>query len=277
MQRIASLTLRYLFLLILAGGTSLVCTTASAQTTPPPTEAAPPATLAFEVASIHPHQGPLRVMMGFSASGPRLMLEGYNLRDLVMEAYHLRSYRIFFAGSNAGPDEQENTFYDIAALAEGDHSPTTDEFRQMLKSLLEDRFHLRVHRETREMAVYALVVAKGGPKFKQSAPDAVAHSLVGVHGRNQNVTATKATMESLADDIDNGFGPREPVIDRTGLTGTYDLNFEATPEYRINNNSQPEDISLFDAVQDQLGLKLESQKANIEVLVVDHIERPSEN
>jgi uncharacterized protein (TIGR03435 family) len=254
-----------------------VSTWASAQTISPLTAAAPPSPLAFEVASIRPHQGPLQTIMGFSASGPSLTLEGYNLRALVMEAYHLRSYRISFAGSNAGPDEQQDTNYDIIALAGGNRSPTTDEFRQMLQALLADRFHLRVHRETKQMTMYALTVAKGGPKFKPSAPDAVFHSLVGVHGRNQNLTATKITMELLADDIEGAFGPRLPVVDKTGLTGAYDLKFEATPEYRINNNSQPEDISLFDVVQEQLGLKLESQKANIEVLVVDHIDPPSEN
>ncbi len=231
----------------------------------------------FEVASIRPHQGPLRVIMGFTASGPRLTLEGYNLRALVMEAYNLRTYRISFAGSNVGPDEDQNINYDIAAIAEGSDAPTRDQFRQMLQALLADRFGLKFHRETREMPVYALVVAKGGPKFKQSAPDAVSHGLFGVHGRNQTMTVSKATMDSLADDIANGFGPRLPVIDKTGLAGAYDFKFEATPEYRINNNPQPEDISLFDAVQEQLGLKLESTRAQVEILVVDHIDRPTEN
>ena len=147
----------------------------------------------------------------------------------------------------------------------------------MLRSLLAERFNLRSHTETKEMTVYALVIAKNGPKLKENPPDAEFHTLVGVHGRNFTVTGTKVTMESFADDLANSFFPQLPVIDKTGLTGTYNLKFEATPEYRINKDPQPEDISLFDAVQDQLGLKLERQRAGIEVLVVDHIERPSEN
>lgn len=99
----------------------------------------------------------------------------------------------------------------------------------------------------------------------------------GVNGRNQNIVMSEATMESVADFIMNGLFADRPVLDKTGLTGKYNIKLEATPEFRINNNPQPEDISLFDAVQQQPGLKLESQKASIEVLRVDHIEKPSEN
>lgn len=83
-------------------------------------------------------------------------------------------------------------------------------------------------------------------------------------------------MESVAREISNS-GVDRPVLDKTGLTGKYDIKLEATPEFRINNNPQPEDISIFDAVQNQLGLKLEPQKAMLEILVVDHAEKPSPN
>jgi uncharacterized protein (TIGR03435 family) len=231
---------------------------------------------AFEVASIHLVQGPLRVFRGFTASGPRLTLEGYNLRVLIEEAYNLRGYRVSFAGSNM-PGEESDTNYVIAAKADGEGSPTKDEFRQMLQGLLAERFKFRFHWETKEMPVYAMVVGKNGPKFKQGTTDEISHTHTGVHGRNQTVTSSKETMESFADDINNSFGAELPVIDMTRLTGRYDIQFEATPEWRIDNNPQPEDISLFDAVQDQLGLKLDRQKAAVEVLVVDHIEKPSEN
>jgi uncharacterized protein (TIGR03435 family) len=219
----------------------------------------------------------LQVFEGFTASGPRLNLEGYNLRGLIEEAYNLRSYRVSFAGSNLGSDEQSDTNYDIAAVADGNDSPTKEEFRQMLQALLADRFKLRFHREPREMLVYALVVAKGGPRFKESSPDEILKIRTGPHGRNQTVTASKETMESFAEDIMQGFQPQLPVIDKTGLTGSYDIKLEATPEYRINNNPQPEDISIFTALEEQLGLKLDRQNSAVDVLVVDHIEKPSEN
>lgn len=215
--------------------------------------------------------------MGFTASGPRLTLEGYDLWELVMEAYNVRNYQVSFDRSNVGSDGDVNTYYDISAVADGNDSPTRDQFRQMMQALLADRFKLKFHRETKEMPVYALVVAKGGPKFKPSAPEAIPSGHFGVNGRNQNMVLTKASMNSLAEGINNILFPNRPVIDKTGLTGTYDLTLEATPEFRITRNPQLGDLSVFDAVQEQLGLKLESQKANIEVLVVDHMERPSEN
>jgi uncharacterized protein (TIGR03435 family) len=85
------------------------------------------------------------------------------------------------------------------------------------------------------------------------------------------------TMESLANEMGNNFFVDRPVIDRTGLNGTYDFKIEATPEFRYNINPQPEDISVFSAIREQLGLKLDPQKANVEVLIVDHVEKPSEN
>jgi uncharacterized protein (TIGR03435 family) len=268
------------FLLVALGAVPVSASPAYAQTAArPQTQAASPSAAApvFAVASIRPHQGLLSVVMGFDASGPRLTLEGYNMWGLVMEAYNLRNYQVSFAGSNVGPDGDENTNYDISAIADGNDSPTRDQFRQMLQALLVERFKLKFHRETKEMPVYALVVGKSGPKFKQSAPDAIPSRHAVVNGRNQGVVLTKAGMDSLAYDINNTLFVDRPVIDKTGLTGTYDLQLEATPEFRITRNPQPGDLSTFDAVQDQLGLKLEPQKANIEILVVDHMERPSEN
>ena len=88
---------------------------------------------------------------------------------------------------------------------------------------------------------------------------------------------TKADSADIAQAISSMFGPDRPVVDKTGLTGLYDFFVEATPEWRINNNPQPEDVSVFSAVQDQLGLKLEPQKAMIDILVVDHMDKPSPN
>jgi uncharacterized protein (TIGR03435 family) len=83
----------------------------------------------------------------------------------------------------------------------------------------------------------------------------------------------QATMQMVADEI----GVDRPVIDKTGLTGKYDIRLEATPEFRINNNPQPDDLRVFEAVQQQLGLRLEPEKAMVDVMVVDHVEKPSGN
>ena len=222
---------------------------------------------AFEVASIRENPGPTwRIMDGYSASGARLTLEGWRPLALIMEAYDLKRYQVSYTSS-------DYAVYDIAAKAEGDGTRTKAEFRLMLQTLLADRFNLRIHREMKELPVYAMVIGKSGVKFKESFPEKPFRGLVGVHGRNQYQEYSQGTMEMLADGIDVD----KPVIDKTGLTGKYEIRLEATPEFRINNNPQPEDIRVFDAIQQQLGLKLEAQKAMIEVLVVDHIDKPSAN
>ena len=148
----------------------------------------------------------------------------------------------------------------------------------MLQTLLGDRFKLTFHREQREMPVYALAVAKNGPKFKESAPDADPIQHHSMNGRNNVITMPKATMDDVTAAIANAFLDR-PVVDRTGLTGTYDIKLTYTPETRANREAGPDptDISVFTAVQSQLGLKLEAQKAMVEILVVDHVEKPSGN
>ena len=100
---------------------------------------------AFEVASVRAHQGPLTRMADFTASGPRLSLEGYSPYLLILEAYGVGNYQLSLASANL----PAYGYYDIAAKAEGDGSPTRGEFREMLKTLLADRFKLKIHREMR--------------------------------------------------------------------------------------------------------------------------------
>lgn len=233
------------------------------------------APLSFEVASIRVHRDPPRVI-GISSSGPRLRADAEMLFGLLMYAYNLKNYEIADSPAFAVVGD---TYYDILAKAEGDDARTPREFRQMLQALLADRFKLKVHREMREMPVYALVLGKNGPKFKESAPDAQPSGQHIVYYRNQIMKLSKATMESVARELDVYVD--RPVVDSTGLTGAYDIWMEATPAFRLNRNpDQPGDsgdITAFTAVQEQLGLKLEPRKAKIEVLVVDHVEKPSEN
>jgi len=227
----------------------------------------------FEVASIRVRQLPLSVIAGYKASGARVEYEAWPLRLLVSEAYGLKMYEVAIPTLPAGSDAD---YYDIVAKAEGDAPRTRVEFRPMLQKLLADRFHLQVHREGREMPVYALTLGKGAPKLKasDSAPDIPMH--FGVNGRNQFVDGKRITTEALAGAIRDCFGLDRPVVDRTGLTGVYDVKVEATPMFR-SREPEPSDLNVFTAVQEQLGLKLEPQKATIQVLVVDRIEKPSEN
>ncbi len=236
--------------------------------------AQPSAAPAFEVASVRSGQGPRGVLGRFSSSGPRATFEGYTLTALVAEAYGLKSYQL----SGTFPREPEYTFYDIVAKAEGDGPRTRSEFRLMLQSLLVERFKLQVHREQKEMDVYALLVGRNGSRLKRSAPDAGTRVYVGVSGRNQTINAESTTMDALTHDLTVFVPGMLPVLDRTGLTGTYSVKFEATPAFRLlSGEPQPNDISVFEAIQDQLGLKLERQKAKVEVLVVDRVDKPTAN
>jgi uncharacterized protein (TIGR03435 family) len=227
----------------------------------------------FEVASIRVRQLPLRTIAGYKASGPRIEYEAWPIRMLVPEAYGLKPYEVAFT---TPPPASETDYYDIVAKAEGDAPRTRAEFRPLLQKLLAERFHLEFHREGRELPVYALVIGKGGPKLKTSDTETPPPVHFGVNGRNQFVEAKRITIEDLAGALRDCFGLDRPVVDRTGLTGVYDVKVEATPFYR-QRDSDSADLSPFTAVQEQLGLKLEPQKAIIQILVVDRIQKPSDN
>lgn len=239
-----------------------------------------PSQPAFEVASVKPVEGLRGRMYDFSSSGPRVRYVAYATIHLIMEAYNVKDYQVTFAPAAAPPSggEYHTAYYDIEAKGEGDHVRTRDEFRPMLQTLLADRFKLRVHREMKRIPAYVLLVGRGGPKFKESPPDATESAQIGVNGRNQIITASKTGMDELAKMIPTVFFVDRPVVDSTGLAGAYDFKIEATPESRMmGNDPDLRNIGIFTAVQQQLGLKLESQKVMIEVLVVDHVEKPSPN
>ncbi|HKE24041.1 MAG TPA: TIGR03435 family protein [Bryobacteraceae bacterium] len=228
----------------------------------------------FEVASIRVHPDPAHVI-GITTSGVRLQAQAEMVRGLIMWAYGLKNYQVDSPPAVYSP--VGDTMYDIAAKVEGDTPPAKSAFRQMLQALLADRFKLRVHWENRESPVYELVVGKNGPKLKESSPDAAPTGHLQVHGRNYEVTLTKATMDDVVDAVANSFLDR-PVVDKTGLTGIYDLKLVYTPSTRPNLQGEPslDDISIFTAVQ-QLGLKLEARMGKVKTLVIDHVEKPSGN
>jgi uncharacterized protein (TIGR03435 family) len=231
---------------------------------------------AFEVASIRQHQGSVYRTGPLTFSSPLIRLEGYTVFGLVMDAYNLRDYQLAF-GAVARPDGIYDTQYDIVARAPAAIAPSIDEARAMLRTLLADRFKLRVHWETKEMPVYVLVVGKNGPRLKASSANGQCAVNVGLasDGRNNEVTFSSCPIERLADWLSNLIVDR-PVLDQTGLTGKFDFRLVAIPEYRTRNSSDPADISGATAVG-ELGLKLVPQKARIDILAVDHVEKPDEN
>ncbi len=229
--------------------------------------------LAFEVASVKLHPPGQRGFPPISISGSRVTDANSSVFDLVAVAYNLKRYQIAGGPSWIGSATAMGAAYDVTAKAPGD-TVTMDQVRLMLQTLLAERFHLVVHLEAKEMPVYALVTGKGGPKLKVSPADGMPPGTRVAGGGDTRIqmTASKGTMDQLAFLLTNDQSLGRPVVDKTSLTGTYDYKLE------YSNAAQDSDApSIFTALQEQLGLRLESQSATIEILVIDHVEKPDEN
>jgi uncharacterized protein (TIGR03435 family) len=168
---------------------------------------------------------------------------------------------------SGGPGWLDSQTYDITAKAEGNGGLTREQLRPLLRELLEQRFQLTTHRENKDLSGYALVVAKGGPKLQanQGAPQVI-------NLFSDRLLAQNVSMQTFAGVLAMPTG--RPVVDKTAIEGMYDFNLRFAPN-GANDSPLP---SLFTALQEQFGLKLQSQKVPVEMLVVDHVEKtPTEN
>jgi uncharacterized protein (TIGR03435 family) len=244
----------------------------------PPKPMAADAKAVFEVATIKP-SNPAAQGKLLTIKGRQVLTINTSLSDLISYAYGLHVRQVV-----GGPSWMESDKYDITGLPEGQGMPNQNQMRQMLRALLEDRFKLTTHRETRELPAYALVVAPGGPKMTKN--DSNPNGLPGLLFRGLGVLpATNATMGDFAGVMQLAVLDR-PVIDRTGLQGRFDFTLTWTPDetqfasfgVRIPTSTDPNAPPvLFTAIQEQLGLKLDSVRAPVEVLAIDRVEKPSEN
>jgi uncharacterized protein (TIGR03435 family) len=233
----------------------------------------------FEVATIKPSpEG--RPGKLFTVRGRQVLTVNTSLSDLVSFAYGLHAGQIV-----GGPSWMEGDRYDVTGQPEAQGVPNQDQLRGMVRQLLEDRFRLAFHREPRELSVYAIVVGNGGPKLTRN--DTNPDGLPSLLFRGLGVLpALNASMADLAGVMQAAVLDR-PVVDRTGLPGKYDFTLTWTPDESqfagvgVRVPPPPDDPNappgLFTAIQEQLGLRLESTKAPVEVLVIDRAERPSEN
>ena len=266
----------------------------------------------FEVVSIKPnHSGdPNRF---FSYHDPsRLIATDVTARMIIEFAYNVRDFQL-----EGGPSWIGSAGYDIDAkledslVGELQKLPTEqrlDQNRLMMQSLLADRFKLSVTHSTKELPVYALVVAKGGPKLNEAAPPAIqgnaaasppasargsvpptrpgpgAGSTLSISRDGEAIFKAKSmSIAVLLDTLSRQLGRQ--ILDRTGLKGAYDFTLQYTPETPILGLQDPgaapppdsSGTSIFTALQEQLGLRLELTKGPVDVLVIDHIEQPSEN
>jgi len=245
----------------------------------PPKPMAADAPMVFEVATIKP-SNPNQPGKLFTVKGRQVITINTTLSDLITFAYDLHARQI-----TGGPDWTEKEKYDITGQPEAQGTPSMVQLRGMVRQLLTDRFKLAFHREPRELSVYAIVVGPNGHKLTKN--DANPNGLPGMLFRGLGVLpVSNATIAEFAGVMQSAVLDR-PVVDKTGLPGRYDFTIRWTPDESqfsglgvqvpppSNDPNAPP--GLFTAMQEQLGLKLDATRAPVEVVVIDRVEKPSEN
>jgi uncharacterized protein (TIGR03435 family) len=224
---------------------------------------------AFDIVSVKPVAPMSREPLDLRVQRDGLKITNLTLKVIVQNAFDVKNYQI-----SGGPAWLDTDGFDIVAKTE--REATREEILAMLRTLLAGRFGLKTRREAREGNVFALVVAKNGPKLKQSTADQSSIRLYrntppDQPGVSYTIGAQKASMILFATrlgDLEVG----RPVLDRTGLKGEFDFKLD----YAINDDPDV-GASIFTAIQEQLGLKLESTKGPVEMLIIEHAEKPSAN
>ena len=248
--------------------------------------------ISYDVVSIKPYRDKdMGSHIHVSEDKDSFIATGVTAKYLIELAYEVRDFQISGGPSWAGSEKyaikakmDDDT---LEALKKLSREQATGRRELMLQSLLAARFNLKLSHSTRELAIYALVVSKSGPKLSQAAkPDGPSGS--SSHKRGE-VTITGMPMSSFADWLSRQLGRK--VVDKTGLQGKYDFSLRWTPERlapvlasAADNNQGPaapaldsSGPSIFTALQEQLGLRLESQKGPVETLIIESIEKPSED
>jgi uncharacterized protein (TIGR03435 family) len=233
--------------------------------------------LAFDVASIKPANAfaarPGRLgSVNVVVMPGRLVARNATVKDLVRDAYSVDDYQVF-----GGPAWMSSDRFDVEAKAAG--NTNRDQLLLMLQRLLAERFKLKAHRDSKELPSYALVLVKSGPKFHAlEAAEQACYPMCGEPAplnrlRQRDVSSLARYLTRL--------GADRPVIDKTGLTGPFkiELDMQKIMGAAIERGGPPTNENIFratvDAVQDELGLTLKFTKTPVDVLVIDHVEKPT--
>jgi uncharacterized protein (TIGR03435 family) len=233
----------------------------------PQSTTTPAAPLAFEVASVKPIPPPIP-----SGGGPWIVTHGRfkaetgYVRGMIGWAHHVLAAQV-----KGGPDWIDSEPYYVDARAENPEAGP-EQIRAMLETLLADRFKLTVHRETQEGQVYDLVVGKNGPKLEDAKDGR--RNLINWTGLGQVTFTENSTLLGLINILSSLLSA--PVLDKTNMRGSYNFSLHFI-DPRFPHPQQDDSPDLLTAVQEQLGLRLQAVKGPVEVLVIDHIERPSAN
>jgi uncharacterized protein (TIGR03435 family) len=246
---------------------------------PPPARMAANAVPGIEVSTVKPSD-PNRPGKLFTVRGADVVTINTTLSDLITMGYDLHPKQI-----TGAPAWIESEKYDLTIRPDVPGQPSVNQLKILIQKVLADRFQLKFHKEKKELAAYALTVGKGGPKFSKSERDP--NSLPGLFFRppGTNLNVTNATMQEFCSLLQSAVLDK-PVVDQTGLKEKYDFILKFTPEQgqMLGLGGPPPaapDVDappdLFTAIQQQLGLKLDSTRTAVDVLAVDRVEKPSEN
>lgn len=249
---------------------------------PPPKLMAADADPSFDVATIKPNDSGAPQMQGLTVRGRDFATRNSSLVDLISFAYNVQTKQIV-----GGPEWMDKDRYDIAAVPAQEGVPNPQQLRTMMKKLLADRFKLTFHQEKRELSAYVLTVSKNGEKLK---PTQFNGPLPGLGFRpgpaGLLMMMRNGTLEDFTSFLQTLVLDR-PVVDQTGMKGKFDLQFTFTPDDSEFNGHPPSlptqtdatnaSPGLFEAIQQQLGLKLDAEKTPVDVMVIDHVEKPSAN
>lgn len=247
---------------------------------PPPKNMRTDVEPGIEVATVKPSRPDEGFSLGAGRGGPNVFsTTGTTVRTLIQFANGVHPRQI------TGPGWIDSERYAVTIKADQEGSPSIPQMRVLMQKLLTDRFRIVTHREKKELSIYALTVAKGGPKLAAhpGAPSnqwGYGFGLGSINGRNTTMTEFAGWLQANL--------LEQPVVDRTGLTDRYDFALRYTPDASARLTNVPDALprpttdadappDLFTAFQQQLGLRLESTRGPVDIVVVDSIERPSDN
>jgi uncharacterized protein (TIGR03435 family) len=280
------------------GSLPLVLTRATPETAweipkpqPPPKPMAADADPSFEVATIKPNNTGATSMQGLVIRGRKFITRASSLGDLISFAYEVQAKQVVNA-----PDWLDKDRYDIEAVPEQEGVPNPEQIRVMIRKLLADRYGLKFHHDKREMSAYVLTVGKDGHKLK---PTQIQGNLpvIGIRPGTGGVTLNmvNATIADFTGFLQILVLDR-PVVDKTGIQGRFDYQCTFTPDdsqfgghppqipsQGNNTNSTATDAatpaapSLYDALPQELGLKLSAEKTAVDVIAIDHVDKPTAN
>jgi uncharacterized protein (TIGR03435 family) len=263
----------FAFAIAMVGSLHAQDKTGSEPVQPMPADAAPK----FDVVTVKPSDPDRPPGKVLTTNGRHVLAQNLTLIDLISFAYGIHPKQIVGAPGWFSSDK-----YDIDGVPDVEGEPNSKQFKMLFQSVLLERFGLAFHRDQKDMSVYVLSVAKNGPKLKETArkPDDPANWRMRKPGA---LTMTNTTMRDFCDDL-QALVMDKPVVDRTGLASRYDFLLNWTPdESQFSGRVPPPSDdpnpppSLYTALQEQLGLKLEPTRAKADAFVIDHAEKPSAN